>query len=111
MLHLGNTTCAIHMVFIKVNDLLGNCRLPVCKYPCVRIQDKIHITYFCLLLEPGKVQCQYCEKWIHKGTITRHIRHQHQQGFTVSCQYCSSQYKNEASLSNHLRIKHNVFSK
>jgi len=58
----------------------------------------------------SKVQCQYCEKWIHKGTITRHVKHQHQLTSSVGCPYCNSQYKNEASLSNHLRIKHCVFS-
>merc|ERR1712179_487042 len=54
----------------------------------------------------SKVQCQYCEKWIHKGTITRHVKHQHQETSSVACPYCNSLYKNQASLSNHLRIKH-----
>ena len=62
------------------------------------------------VVDSSKVQCQFCEKWIHKGTITRHVKHQHQLTSSVGCPYCNSQYKNEASLSNHLRIKHNVFS-
>ena len=56
------------------------------------------------------MQCQYCDAWIHKGTITRHIKNQHQLNNSVVCPYCNSRYKNEASLSNHIRIKHHVFS-
>jgi len=58
----------------------------------------------------SKMQCQYCDAWIHKGTITRHIKNQHQLNNSVVCPYCNSRYKNEASLSNHIRIKHHVFS-
>jgi hypothetical protein len=64
------------------------------------------------VLDQGKTQCQYCCKWIVNKSITRHIRDQHQDASSnVMCQYCNSQYKNESSLSNHLRLKHNVFSK
>jgi len=59
--------------------------------------------------DSSKIQCEYCEKWIHKVTITRHIKHQHMQNSSVVCTYCNSQHKNEASLSNHLRIKHSLF--
>ena len=67
------------------------------------------------LLEPlyfidvNKVQCEYCDKWIHRGTINRHIRNQHHHTELVSCQYCNAEYKNEASLSNHLRTKHGIY--
>jgi len=59
--------------------------------------------------DPNKTQCEYCEKWIHKATIARHIKHQHFTTDTVSCQYCNVEYKNEASLNNHLRLKHNIY--
>ena len=87
---LGNTICAIRTEFIRPN--------------------KAHTPP--LLDEAKMTQCQFCHKWIHKGTIARHIRHQHKPAAThVMCTYCNSQYKNEASLSNHMRLKHNVFSK
>ena len=64
-------------------------------------------TYF--FVDASKVQCEYCEKWIHRGTIHRHVRNQHQHTELVYCQYCDSSYKNQASLSNHLRNKHGIY--
>merc|ERR1740137_190078 len=50
----------------------------------------------------SKLQCQYCEKWIHNGSLAQHVKNQHQLSSSVSCPHCNSQYKNEASLSNHI---------
>ena len=62
------------------------------------------------IADANKVQCQYCDKWIHKRTIQRHVRHQHQESAQlVSCEYCNVTYKNDASLNNHLRIKHGIY--
>ena len=73
------------------------------------LSKTVMLTMF--VLDQGKTRCQFCHKWIHKGTIARHIRHQHQTAVStfVFCQYCNGQYKNEASLANHLRLKHNVW--
>ena len=64
---------------------------------------------FLFFVDVSKVQCEYCDKWIHRGTINRHIRNQHHHTELVSCQYCNAEYKNEASLSNHLRTKHGIY--
>lgn len=66
----------------------------------------------CWIADGGsRLQCAHCEKWIHASSMTRHIRNQHQTLDTTSaCSYCSAVYKNQAVLSNHLRLKHNIFS-
>ena len=41
--------------------------------------------------------------------MQRHIRNQHGTVQNVSCEYCKTVYKNDASLNNHLRLKHGIY--
>jgi len=56
-------------------------------------------------------QCPYCMKSIHKSTIKRHIKNQHEGSSSVQCsvETCGRLFKNETSMKDHLRQRHGVF--
>ena len=64
---------------------------------------------FYLLLDPNKVQCEVCFKFIHKNTIYRHKKNQHGNSAPVQCSQCERIFKNETSLKDHLRNSHNIY--
>ena len=41
--------------------------------------------------------------------MKRHIRNQHEEQSSYQCQYCEGVYKNESSLKDHCRNKHNIY--
>jgi len=54
-------------------------------------------------------QCPYCYKSIHKATLRRHIKNQHENAGSVKCNFCDGIFKNESSMKDHQRQKHNVY--
>ena len=64
---------------------------------------------FVLGLPSTHEQCPYCYKSIHKATLRRHIKNQHGDAGSVKCNFCDGLFKNETSLKDHLRQKHNVY--
>ena len=53
--------------------------------------------------------CPYCYKSIHKSTLRRHIKNQHGSSGSAKCNFCDGIFKNESSLKDHQRQKHNVY--
>ena len=49
------------------------------------------------------VACGYCEKSIHRSSLTRHVKTQHTAEAKVQCQHCTGVYKNMDSLGKHQR--------
>ena len=55
-------------------------------------------------------QCVHCEKWIHKHSMTRHIKNIHLAAHLVlQCEHCDSLLKNTDSLNKHMRDLHGIF--
>lgn len=55
------------------------------------------------------VTCNYCEKAIHRSSITRHVKTQHTSEQRVQCQHCDGVYKNLDSLGKHQRDVHGIY--
>ena len=47
-----------------------------------------------------------CHTFIHKNSLKRHIRNQHENVETVGCQICGSVFKNMESLKYHINKYH-----
>ena len=41
--------------------------------------------------------------------MRRHIKNQHESSASVKCDYCDGMFKNDTSLKDHLRQKHNIY--
>jgi hypothetical protein len=70
---------------------------------------KLSIKYMHSVLDPNKVQCEVCYKYIHKNTISRHLKNQHGDAPHVQCPHCSKLQKNAYSLKDHMRTIHGVY--
>ena len=55
------------------------------------------------------VACEYCEKSIHRSSLSRHIKTQHTGEAKVQCQHCNGVYKNMDSLGKHQREVHGIY--
>ena len=56
------------------------------------------------------VSCEYCEKSIHRSSLTRHVKTQHtERESKVQCQHCSGVYKSMDSLGKHMRDVHGIY--
>ena len=55
--------------------------------------------------------CPHCEKSVHKASINRHIKTQHQNQESVACEHCNGVYKNIDSLKFHLRSAHGIYQR
>ena len=61
------------------------------------------------ILEPNKTQCSVCLKFIHRNTISRHMKNLHGDSPRVQCQHCEKICKNLTSYKDHLRRDHSIY--
>ena len=54
----------------------------------------------------GKIPCPVCSMFITKRVMKRHIRNQHENIETVSCDVCGSIFKNAESMKYHYNKFH-----
>ena len=61
------------------------------------------------ILEANKTQCSVCMKFIHRNTISRHMKNVHGDSPRVQCQHCEKICKNLTSYKDHLRRDHCIY--
>jgi len=59
--------------------------------------------------EANKTQCSVCMKFIHRNTISRHMKNLHGDSPRVECQHCEKICKNLTSYKDHLRRDHCIY--
>lgn len=59
--------------------------------------------------DANKLQCSVCFKFIHKNTISRHMKDQHSGAPPAQCDHCSKICKNQSSLKEHMRASHKIY--
>merc|ERR1712080_438592 len=57
------------------------------------------------------VTCPHCDKSVHRASINRHIKTQHQNQESFQCDHCNGVYKNVDSLKFHLRSSHGIYQR
>ena len=75
--------------------------------PLLFILSNDLLKYF--ILEPNKTQCSVCLKFIHRNTISRHMKNLHGDSPRVQCQHCEKICKNLTSYEDHLRRDHSIY--
>ena len=75
--------------------------------PLLFLLSNFLLKYF--ILEPNKTQCSVCLKFIHRNTISRHMKNLHGDSPRVQCQHCEKICKNLTSYKDHLRRDHSIY--
>ena len=80
---------------------------PLLSLPSSSILSNYLLKYF--ILEANKTQCSVCLKFIHRNTISRHMKNLHGDSPRVQCQHCEKICKNLTSYKDHLRRDHSIY--
>ena len=75
--------------------------------PLLFVLSNYLLKYF--ILEANKTQCSVCLKFIHRNTISRHMKNLHGDSPRVQCQHCEKICKNLTSYKDHLRRDHSIY--
>lgn len=73
------------------------------------ISNQIVFKHYLFILEANKTQCSVCMKFIHRNTISRHMKNLHGDSPRVECQHCEKICKNLTSYKDHLRRDHCIY--